>query len=113
MADFEKGIVSVRLRHPREERELEVVFNPKDRRVDAVFITVDAVEKILLPLYRGRNAAEAEDLLKRVRKQQENGYCFVPHQYSCKFAVPLIDWNAKSPILLGPCEWQPPERSER
>lgn len=113
MADFDKGIVSVRLHHPRGKGEIDVVFSPKDRRVDAVFITVDAVEKILLPFYRGRNAAQAEDLLRRVREQQDNGYCFVPHQYSCKVAVPPIDWNAPSPIVLGPCDWAPADGSTR
>lgn len=113
MADFEKGIKSVRLPRPTNGEPLDVVFNPEDTRVDAVFITVDAVEKILLPFYRGRNAAEAEDLLKRVRKQQANGYCFVPHQYSCKVAVPPIDWNAASPIVLGPCDWRPADPKTR
>jgi len=112
MPDYDKGIVSVRLRHPREDRELEVRINTTDVAVDAVFITVDAVNKILMPVYQAK-PAEADDLRRRVEEQQRDGTCLVIHQYSCKSFVPPIDWNAKSPINLGPSDWRPSDASSR
>ena len=113
MPDFEKGIVLVRFRHPTENRELEVHINEKDKAVDAVFTSVDAVEKILMPSFSARYPKEAPDLLKRVEAQRRGDNCFIIHKYSCRSAVPAIDWNAKAPIRLGPADWQPAERTER
>jgi hypothetical protein len=113
MPDYEKGILSVRFRHPTEDRDLEVRINAKDDAVDAVFTTVDAVTKILMPFYRAISPAEAEDLRRRVEEQRQGNACIVLHKYSCKGAVPAIDWKAKSPIKLGPCEWRPADDSPR
>jgi hypothetical protein len=110
MPDYEEGIISVRFRHPTEDRELEVKINAKDMGVDAVFITVDAVNKILMPYYQHLAPAEAEDLRKRVEEQRQGNACVVLHKFSCKQAVPAINWSAKAPIKLGPCDWRPGDR---
>lgn len=110
MPDYDKGIVSLRFRHPTEDRDLEVKLNAKDMGADAVFITVDAVNKILMPYYQHLDPAEAEDLRKRVEEQQLGGAVVVLHKFSCKKAVPAINWSAKSPIKLGPCDWRPADR---
>lgn len=106
MPDFEKGILSVRFRHP-DKGEMEVQINEDDKAVDVVFTTVDAVNKILLPSFEARYPHEGPELRARLEAQRSGDNCFVLHKYSCRSAVPLIDWDAKSPIKLGPAEWLP------
>ena len=106
MPDFEQGILSVRFRHP-DKGEMEVQINKDDQTVDVVFTTVDAVNKILLPSFSARYPHEASELRARVEAQRSGEHCFVIHQYSCRSAVPAINWDAKSPIKLGPAEWLP------
>jgi len=113
MPDFEKGILSVRFRHP-EKGEMEVQINNDDQAVDVVFTTVDAVNKILLPSFRALYPHEAPELLARVEAQRSGQHCLVLHKYSCRSAVPAVNWDAKSPIKLGPAEWLPaPPESAR
>jgi hypothetical protein len=108
MPEFHKGIVTVRFRHPSEKGELEVRINAVDDAADVVFISVDAVDKILIPTYQRTNPADAADLRQRVELQRRGDNCVVLHKYSCMYAVPPIDWS-KSTIKLGPCDWRPTE----
>ncbi len=88
---YVKGIVSFRVRHPTEDREIEVTIGALD--VDAVFTSVDAVKKLLIPFYHGD---EAKELLERVEKQQEGGNCIVLHRKPCSGIVPQINWKDSS-----------------
>lgn len=106
MPDFEKGIVSVRFRHP-DKGEIEVKINKDDKSVDVVFTTVDAVNKILLPSFSARYPDEAAELRERVEAQRRGDHCVVLHRWSCRSAVPPIDWDTKGPIMLGPANWLP------
>ncbi len=92
-----KRILSVRLRHPNGDRDLEVRFESDEYHdVDAVFTSVDAVKKLLIPFYEQKNREDAEEFRKEVDKQAQGDVCMVIHKLSCKRIVPLIDWNAKS-----------------
>jgi hypothetical protein len=58
-----------------------------------VFTSVDAVKKILIPLY---GVDEGKNLLKQVEKHQLDDNCIVLHKYPCSGLAPQIDWNASS-----------------
>lgn len=101
LAARDEGITSLRLRHPREDRELEVrIETGKYKQVDAVFISVDAVDRILIPFYQGTDSRIAEELRNQVQEQRLEDACVVLHKLSCRFGVPAIDWSATSPIIL-------------
>jgi hypothetical protein len=106
MPEYNKGMLSFRFRHPTQDGHFEVKVDSKDDAVDAVFLTVDAVEKILMPVYRDKPGVAAE-LRLRVEQQQQGGVCVVLHKYSCRSAVPPIDWKTRS-AKLGPADWFPP-----
>ena len=96
-----KRIVAVRFRRPGGNQDLEVRFESDQYNdADAVFTSVDAVEKILVPLYESLKAGDGKRLLEEVRKQEQDGVCLVIHKFSCRRLVPAIDWNAESPIRL-------------
>ncbi len=106
MADDAGRILSVRLRHPDGDRDLTVRIRvDKASLVDAVFTTVYAVKRILIPAYDSKE--KQARLLKDVTKQQLNEVCFVLHKRVCGTVVPSIDWDAPSPIVLtiDPEEW--------
>jgi|SRR5215216_4198152 len=94
-------IVSVRFRHPTQNRDIEVRFDTEEyRNIDAVFTTVDAFERILLPFYQGARHDEGEDLRHQVEEQRQDDSCFVAHRYPCGGLVPYIDWDSSGPIRL-------------
>ena len=97
-----KRILSVRLRHPSGDGELEVRFESAEcDDVDAVFTSVDAVKKLLIPFYEQKDRKDAEAFLREVEEQEQGGVCIVLHKLSCRRLVPRIDWTAKStPIRL-------------
>lgn len=97
----QRRILSVRLRRPTGDQDLEVRFETPECRddVDAVFTSVDIVEKILVPYYQARDGS-GEELLREVRKQARGDVCLVLHKLSCRRLVPPIDWSADSPIVL-------------
>lgn len=101
MAAIQQGIKSVRLPHPTEDRELEVRLQTGQyKEVDAVFTSVDVVNRILIPYYQATHPERAEQLQNQVQAQQLNDICFVLHKMSCSGLVPPIDWSAPSPINL-------------
>jgi hypothetical protein len=102
MAERHQGrIKSIRFRHPREDRYLEVQFESAEyESVDIIFTSLNAVERILVPFYEGEHRGGGEELLEQVRAQQLDGTCMVLHQYRCRSAVPEIDWKTRSPIRL-------------
>jgi hypothetical protein len=103
MPDDARWILSVRLRHPTEDRDLEVRLDTEEfSTVDAVFITVNAVERILIPFYEKveKNMAKAAKLREEVEEHRLGPICLVFHKLRTSFLVPDIDWNAKSPIRL-------------
>jgi hypothetical protein len=103
MRDDAGWILSVRLRHPTEDRDLEVRLDAKEfSTVDAVFITVDAVEKVLIPFYEQveKDMAKAAKLREEVQEHRQGDICLVYHKLRTSFVVPDIDWNARSPIRL-------------
>jgi hypothetical protein len=103
MPDDAGRILSVRLRHPTEDRDLEVRLDSKKfSTVDAVFTSVDAVERILIPFYENveHDLKKAADLRKAIQKQRHEDICVVVHRRSTSFMVPDIDWSSKSPIRL-------------
>lgn len=85
-------IISVRIRHPTEDRELEVNIDPAER-VDAVFTSKDVIERLLFPFYE-RTPPENFDVgrFRRDLERQikENAIICVPHQQHCKSAVAEI-----------------------
>jgi hypothetical protein len=90
-------IRSVRFRHPNEDRDIRVTFVSEDySEVDAVFTSVNAVTRILIPFYEDWKPKVAAMLREEVKAQQLDGVCLVLHKYVCRRAVPPIDWNAKS-----------------
>jgi hypothetical protein len=94
-------IASIRLQHPTEDRYLEVRFESgKYDQVDVVFTSVNAVQRILVPFYEAIKPGEGEQLLRETEGQQLDGTCMVLHQYRCRSAVPEIDWDTRSPIIL-------------
>lgn len=96
-----KRILSVRLRRPTGDQELEVRFETKEYdEVDAVFTSVDAVKKILVPFYEGIKRGDGEQLLKEAQDQAQDDVCMVLHKKPCSRIVPRIDWKATSPIRL-------------
>jgi hypothetical protein len=100
MAGFDKGIISVRLPHPSGQGHLDLRMATKD--VDALFVSVDAVAKILAPHYdRTLGRGEGEKLLNEVKQQGLDPWCVVIHKYSCGRIVPPIRLDAKSPIEVG------------
>ena len=96
-----RGIVSVRFRHPTQNRDIEVRLESEEyRNIDAVFTSVDAFERILLPFYQGARRDEGEELRNRVVEQRQGDGCFVVHRYPCYGMVPDIDWATSGPIRL-------------
>lgn len=94
-------IVSVRFRHPTQNRDIDVRLETEEYgHVDAVFTSVDAFEKILLPFYQGARRAEGEELRSRVEQQRQGDGCLVLHKYPCYGMVPDIDWNTLGTIRL-------------
>jgi hypothetical protein len=89
---YDKGLVSFRVRHPTDG-EIEVTIGDSHLDVDAVFTSVDAVKKFLMPTYKEK---EAKDLLNRVEKQQNGGNCIVLHKYPCGNIVPNVNWKDHS-----------------
>ena len=91
-------IQSVRLRHPTQDRDLEVRFETEDcHNIDAVFTTVNVALRVLVPFYDKSVGAE---LVKQIEAQQLDGVCLVLHKRVCGSMVPSIDWNTRSPIRL-------------
>lgn len=91
-------IQSVHLRHPTQERDLEVRFETEEyREIDAVFTTVNAARRILVPFYDERDGAELD---RQIEEQQLDGVCLALHRKVCGFIVPGIDWNTRSVIRL-------------
>jgi hypothetical protein len=100
-APSKQGIISVRLQHPTEDRELEVrIQTGKYQEPDAVFTSVDVVNRILIPYYQATSPETVEELRKQVREQQLNDICLVLHQRPCSRLVPPINWSDPSPIIL-------------
>ena len=98
---FRGKITSIRFRHPREDRELEVRFESEEYdNVDAVFTSVNAVERLLVPFYEGREVGSGERLLREARRQALEDVCMILHTYRCTYLVPRIDWRTRSPIIL-------------
>lgn len=101
VAPEKEGIVSLRMLRPGGEGELEIIFESgKYEKVDAVFTSLSAVERILIPFYESTDMRRSEELSAAVRAQQRDGVCVVPHMRTCSFLVPDIDWDAPSPIHL-------------
>jgi hypothetical protein len=96
-----KRVVSIRIRRPSGHEEIEVrLESPDYDDVDAIFTSVDVVEKMLVPFYDARHAGSGKELSKEVREQAKDGVCMVLHKLSCGRIVPPINWNATSPIVL-------------
>jgi len=103
MPDDERSarIISVRIRHPTEDRELEVNIDPTER-VDAVFTSKDVIDKLLIPFYE-RTPPKDFDVGKfrrdLERQFKENMIICVPHQQHCRGVVMEIKWDdLRSPI---------------
>ena len=76
-----RRILSVRLRRPTGNQDLEVRFETPEYRddVDAVFTSVDVVEKILVPFYQARDGS-GQELLREVREQASGDVCLLLHK---------------------------------
>lgn len=100
-APEEEGIVSLRMWRPGGEGELEIIFESgKYRQVDAVFTSLNVVERILIPFYQSTDERRARELWEAVQAQQKDGVCVVAHKRMCSYMVPDIDWEAASPIRV-------------
>jgi hypothetical protein len=103
MQDDAGRILSVRLRHPTEDRELEVRLDGEEfSDVDAVFISVYGVETLLIPFYEQveKDEAKVAKLRKEVEQRRQNDTVVLAHKRTTSFVVLDIDWNARSPIRL-------------
>lgn len=96
-------ILSVRLRHPTEDRDLEIWLDNKEfDEVDAVFSSVYGVETLLIPFYEQveKDETKVAKLRKEVEEHRLNDTVVVAHKRTTSFVVADIDWNAPSPIRL-------------
>jgi hypothetical protein len=103
MADEAKWIVALRVRRPDEERTVEIRLSSEDvANVDAVFITVDASERILKSFYEDveRDKDKADRLQRQIDEHRVGNICLVLHKRMTSFLVPEIDWSARSPIRI-------------
>jgi hypothetical protein len=98
---FQGKITTFRLRNPREDRELEVRLESADYdNVDAVFTSVNAVERILKPFYEKEKPGEWPQIAEQLQRQRLGPVCVTLHKYRCTLIVPPINWEGRSPITL-------------
>jgi hypothetical protein len=90
------------LRHPSEDRDLEVRLESEGvRTIDAAFFTADAA-KILAAFYTEveRDRDKAERLLREIEAHRRGHTCFFLHRLRTSFIVPEINWEVEGPIVL-------------
>jgi len=86
--------ISVRLR-ARTGQQAEVPVEP--RTDDAVFFTLGAVDKFLIPLYAARDGLDAALKLRaRIARtfRQTGGVGVALHQGMCETITPPLQWTA-------------------
>jgi hypothetical protein len=98
---FDGKITTFRMQSPQGDRELEVRLESADyQNVDAVFTSVNAVERILKPFYEKEKPNEWALIAEQLEQQRSGSVCMVLHKYRCTLIVPPIDWDSKRPIIL-------------
>jgi hypothetical protein len=98
---FDGKIATFRMQSPQGDRELEVRLESADyQNVDAVFTSVNAVERILKPFYEKEKPGEWAAIAEQLEQQRSGPVCMVFHRYRCTLMVPPIDWNSRRPIIL-------------
>lgn len=89
------SVVSISLRlHARDGQQAEVPVDPK--RQDAVFFTLGAVDKFLVPFYAARDGLDAAlklraEAARRFRRTGNVGVAF--HQGMCALTFPPVHWT--------------------
>ncbi len=99
---FEGKITTFRLQNPQQgDRQLEVRLESAEyENVDAVFTSVNAVERILKPFYEKERPGEWAQIAEQLQAQRSGPVCVVLHKYRCTLVVPPINWNSQRPIIL-------------
>lgn len=98
-----EGITSITMKRPGGSDELEIIFSSSDyQEVDAVFTSVDVVQKILIPYYEQTGDAKTVDSINEsIQNRSVNGMMLLPHKKTCKMVFPNVDWRkAESPVTL-------------
>lgn len=99
-AEF-KGISRLRVPRPGGTDELEFIFGSSEyQELDAVFTSVDVVQRILIPHYQRVQPEVVTQIEEAIKTRSRYGMIILPHKRTCSMRFPEFDWDATSPIEL-------------